>query len=104
MVLLNLSAGQQGRRRHREQMCRHSWESTGWGQWTEQHVNRYTAICEIDSQRGFALRLGELKPRLCDNLEGWDGLGGGREAKERGGICMPTTDSCWCVAETNTIL
>ena len=31
---------------------------------------------------------------LWDNLEGWDGLGGGREAKEGGDICMPMTDSC----------
>ena len=34
---------------------------------------------------------------LCDHLEGWDGGRGGREVQERG-------DSCWCMAETNTIL
>ena len=27
-------------------------------------------------------------PVLCDNLEGWDGVGGGREASEGGGICI----------------
>ena len=29
---------------------------------------------------------------LCDNLEGWDGVGGGREAQEGGDICMPVAD------------
>ena len=40
---------------------------------------------------------------LCDNLDGWDGVGGGREVQERGDICTPVVDSC-CTAETNTIL
>ena len=31
---------------------------------------------------------------LCDNLEGWDGVGSGREVPEGGEICMPMTDSC----------
>ena len=29
---------------------------------------------------------------LCDHLEGWNGVGGGREAQEGGAICMPTVD------------
>ena len=41
---------------------------------------------------------------LCDNLEGCDGVGGGREVQEGGDICIPMTDSCLCVVETNTIL
>ena len=40
---------------------------------------------------------------LCDNLEGWDGLGGGREVQEGRDICISIADSC-CVAETNTAL
>ena len=40
---------------------------------------------------------------LCDNLDGWDGVGGGREVQEGGDICIPVVDSC-CTAETNTIL
>ena len=28
--------------------------------------------------------LREVKPRLCDNLEGWDGKEGGREVQEGG--------------------
>ena len=31
---------------------------------------------------------------LCDNLEGWDGLGGEREIQEGGDICIPMDDSC----------
>ena len=31
---------------------------------------------------------------LCDNLEGWDGVRGGREVQERGDICIPMADSC----------
>ena len=40
---------------------------------------------------------------LCDDLKGWDG-GGGREAQERGDICILTADSHCCTAETNTAL
>ena len=31
---------------------------------------------------------------LCDNVEGWDGVGGGREVQEGGDICIPMADSC----------
>ena len=31
-------------------------------------------------------------------------MGGGREVHEGGDIYVPMADSCWCVAETNTIL
>ena len=31
---------------------------------------------------------------LYDNLEGWDGVGGGREVQEVVDICMPMADSC----------
>ena len=30
---------------------------------------------------------------LCDNLEGSDGVGGGRDVQEGGDICMPRADS-----------
>ena len=33
-------------------------------------------------------------PVLCDKLERWDGVGGGREIQEGRGICMPSADSC----------
>lgn len=31
---------------------------------------------------------------LCDNLEGWDGLEGGRESQEGGDICILMADPC----------
>ena len=39
---------------------------------------------------------------FCDNLEGWEGVGGGRDVQEGGDICIPTADSCCYIAETNT--
>ena len=41
---------------------------------------------------------------LCDNLEEWDGVGGGREVREGGGMCVLMADSHCCMAETNTAL
>ena len=36
----------------------------------------------------------ELKPRLCNNLEGWNGKEDGRDAQVGGNIYIPMTDSC----------
>ena len=36
----------------------------------------------------FAVWLGELKPGLWNNLEGWDGVGGRREVQEGGDVCI----------------
>ena len=41
---------------------------------------------------------------LSDNLEGWDGVKGGREVQEEGDICFLMANSCCCMEETNTIL
>ena len=41
---------------------------------------------------------------LCDNLEGWDGVGDGREVQEGGDIYIPMADSCCCMAESNIML
>ena len=38
---------------------------------------------------------------LCDDLEGWDGVGG-RKTQERGHICIHIANSCCYTAETNT--
>ena len=46
---------------------------------------------------------GSSTPVLSDNLEGWGGWGWGG-GLEGGDMCVPMADSCWCVAETNTIL
>ena len=34
---------------------------------------------------------------LCDNLEGWEGVGDGRGAQEGGNMCVPVDDSCWYI-------
>ena len=31
---------------------------------------------------------------LCNTLEGWDGVEGGREVHEGGDVCIPVADSC----------
>ena len=31
---------------------------------------------------------------FCDNLEGWDGVGEGREVQEGGDLGIPMADSC----------
>ena len=36
---------------------------------------------------------GSSHPCFCDNLEGWDGVGGGREVQEGGNICLLMADS-----------
>ena len=51
-------------------------------------------MCKIDSQWEFAVWLRELKLLLCDNLEGWDGVGSQREVQEGGDICIPMADLC----------
>ena len=48
--------------------------------------------------------VGNPKPVLCDNIEGWDGEGSGREAQEGEDICRHVASSHWCMAETITIL
>ena len=46
----------------------------------------------------------ELNSVLCDNLEGWDGVGGGREVQEGGDTRMLMADSCCSTAENSTTL
>ena len=70
----------------------------------ESNMETYITICEIDSQREFALWLRKLKQGLCINLEGWDGEGDGREVEKEGGICIPMADSCGGLTENSKIL
>ena len=51
--------------------------------------NIYITICKTDSQWELAVRLRKLKQGLCINLEGWDGVGDGREV-QKGGEYMYT--------------
>ena len=43
---------------------------------------------------GFDVRQRSSNPGLCDNLEGWDDVGGGRDVQEGGDIYTPMADSC----------
>ena len=48
------------------------------------NIETYVTICKIDSQWEFAVWLRKLKQGLCNNLEGWDGKGDGREVQKAG--------------------
>ena len=83
MILMNLVAGQRWQCRHRDQTYGHRQgpggreERVGWMErvaWKHIHT-----ICKIDSQWGFAVWLRELKLGLCNSLERWEGVGGGKE-------------------------
>ena len=68
-------------------------------------MKQYTLACVKYIASGNLLYdAGSSDPVLCDNPEGCDGLGGGREAEEGGDMCIPMADSCCCMAETNTVL
>ena len=60
----------------------------------ESNTETYITTCKTDSQREFAVWLRKLKQGLCINLEGWDGVGDGREVQKEGEICIPMADSC----------
>ena len=58
------------------------------------NMETYITICKIDSQGEFAVRLRKLKQGLFINLEGWDGVGDGREVQKGRDICIPMAGSC----------
>ena len=62
--------------------------------YAKRNMETYITICKIDSQWEFAVCLRKLKQRLCINLEGWDGVGDGREVQKGGDIGTRTADSC----------
>ena len=68
------------------------------------NMETYITICKTDSQWEFAAWLGKLNQGLCINLEGWDGVGNGREVQKGGDICIPMADSCLGLTENNKIL
>ena len=73
-----------------------NWESS-----SETYTLSYV---KLHGQWGFAEDTGSSNGMLCDNLDGWHGVGGGREVQEGEYICIPMVDSGQCMAETNTIL
>ena len=58
------------------------------------NMETYITICKIDSQQEFAVWLRKLKHGLYINLEGWDGVGDGREVQKGGDIYIPMAVSC----------
>ena len=58
-----------------------SGEEGDGGMYGESNMEINNTIYKIDSQWEFAEWLRELKPRFCNNLEGWDGKGGRREVQ-----------------------
>ena len=45
---------------------------------------------------------------LCDNIDGWDGVEGGKEVQEGGAICIPVSESylytCFCGRNQHSIV
>ena len=72
MVLMNLSAGQQWRCRRREHTCGH-------------RVGRIERVAlkhihyRMKNREPLETYTGSLNPMLCDNPEGWEGMGDGKE-------------------------
>ena len=58
------------------------------------NMETYITICEVDSQRKFALWFRKLKQGLCINLEAWNGEGDGRGVQKGGDIRILMADSC----------
>ena len=94
MIPKNLFAGQQWKKRHREQTYGHGKSGDEGEMYGKSNMETYITICKIDSQQEFAVWLRKLKQMLCINLEPWDGEGDGREVQEGGDICIPMADSC----------
>ena len=70
MVLMNPSTGQQWTCRHREQTFGHSRGERRQDDLGKEHGNMYITICKVESQWEFTIQHRELKPVLCENLEG----------------------------------
>ena len=84
MALKNLFTGQQWRNRHRKETYGHGERGAEGEMYGKSNMESYITMCEIDSQREFAVWLRKLKQGLCINLEGvgwggtWEGGSKGR--------------------------
>ena len=94
MVLMNLFAGQEWRHRHRKQTCGHNGGRRGRDDW-KSNIATYTLpyIKQIASEN-LLYDTGSSNLVLSDNLDGWDGVGVGREVQKRGHMSIPMAGSC----------
>ena len=60
----------------------------------DRSIETYTLLYVNWTASGDSLYDSGLRSALHDNLEGWDGAGGGREAEEGGDVCVPMADPC----------
>ena len=60
-------------------LCWLQWRCRGLGMCFLSARGFQSTICKIHSQWEFAVWCREFKPILWDNLDGWDGVGGGKE-------------------------
>ena len=97
MVQMNLFEGQEVRHRCREWSCGPEGGQRESGTNRDSGTDIFTIMCEA------AVQHRELKPVLCDDLEGWDG-GVGVEAQKGGDLCVHIADSQCCTAGMNTTL
>ena len=90
---MNLFTRQKQRGRYRQQLFNTVGEGEG-GINLESSIDTYTL--PYVKQRASGNLLSETEssnPVLCDNLEGWDRVGGRREVQKGGDICIPMADS-----------
>ena len=68
--------------------------------WTENSLETYT-LPYVTQQEGISCVTRGAQP-----ISVWQpkGVGDGNGVQKGGNRCIPVTDSCWCMAETNTIL
>ena len=70
----------------------------------ESSIEIYTLPYAKYIARGKLLYNTGSSTQCFDDLEGWGGVGSGREVQEGGDICILMADSCYCMVETNTTL
>ena len=75
----------------------------GWDGWREPHGPTHTAICKTQTVNGNFLYMtrGTQTGALWQPKGG--GLGWGVGSQGRGHTYIPMADSCWCMAEDNTV-
>ena len=61
---------------------------------TEGNMETHVTVWRTASQKETTTRLRGFKSGLCDNLEVWNGEGGGRDVQMGGDTGKPIADSC----------